>query len=171
MADTENGPRPIARTVVNALLADDWRVVHVAGHGALPTEDGNPGGVVLSDGTFLGPQEIGAMRVVPELVFINCCHLGAFPAKSLLYDRVGFASGVARRLIDIGVRCVVAAGWAVDDTAATNFAKAFYAALLRGERFIDAVAHARTRGEGFEWEHLGRLSVLRRSRLETDPGR
>src|SRR5206468_1737067 len=64
-------------------------------------------------------------------------------AKSMLYDRVGFASGVARKLIDIGVRCVVAAGWAVDDTAATNFAKTFYAALLRGERFIDAVAHAR----------------------------
>ena len=144
MADTENGPKPIARTVINALLSDDWRVIHVAGHGALPTSDGRPGGVVLSDDTFLGPQEIEAMRVVPELVFVNCCHLGAFPAKALLYDRAGFASGVARKLIDIGVRCVVAAGWAVDDGAAQAFATTFYTALLQGERFIDAIARART---------------------------
>src|SRR6185436_14080757 len=144
MADTENGPKPIARTVINALLSDDWRVIHVAGHGALPTRDGRPGGVVLSDDTFLGPQEIEAMRVVPELVFVNCCHLGAFPAKALLYDRAGFASGVARKLIDIGVRCVVAAGWAVDDGAAQAFATTFYTALLQGERFIDAIARART---------------------------
>jgi CHAT domain-containing protein len=143
MAESENGPRPIARSVVNALLSDSWRVIHIAGHGALAAKSGDPGGVVLSDNTFLGPPEIAAMRVVPELVFINCCHLGAFPAKSLLYDRVGFASGVARQLIDIGVRCVIAAGWAVDDIAAANFAKTFYTALLQGERFIDAVARGR----------------------------
>jgi CHAT domain-containing protein len=150
MADTEQGIRPIGREVVNALLADDWRVVHVAGHGALPEEDGSPGGVVLSDGSFLGPQEIGAMRVVPELVFINCCHLGAFPAKALLYDRVGFASGVARTLIDLGVRCVVAAGWAVDDRAASEFATTFYNALLQKERFINAVARARAAAFKFD---------------------
>jgi CHAT domain-containing protein len=150
MADTDNGPKPIARTVVNALLAEDWRVVHVAGHGALPEKGGGPGGVVLSDGSFLGPQEIGAMRVVPELVFINCCHLGAFPARALLYDRVGFASGVARTLIDLGVRCVVAAGWAVDDAAASDFATTFYKSLLQGERFIDAVARARVAAHRFD---------------------
>ncbi|MEO8259426.1 MAG: CHAT domain-containing protein [Acidobacteriota bacterium] len=150
MAETEQGIKPIARTVVNALLAADWRVVHVAGHGALPEEDGGPGGVVLSDGSFLGPQEIGAMRAVPELVFINCCHLGAFPATALLYDRVGFASGIARALVDLGVRCVVAAGWAVDDRAACEFATTFYQALLKKERFIDAVATARTAALQFD---------------------
>jgi hypothetical protein len=46
-------------------------------------------------------------------------------------------------LIKIGVRCVIAAGWAVDDQAARNFATKFYGALLRGNRFIDAVAEAR----------------------------
>ena len=144
MADSENGLKPIARAVVNAVLAENWRVIHVAGHGALPENDDSTGGVVLSDGTFLGPQEIGAMRVVPELVFINCCHLGAFPADALLYHRVAFASGVARTLIDIGVRCVVAAGWTVDDQAASDFATTFYRALLRGERFVDAVTQGRT---------------------------
>ena len=43
MADSDSGAKPIARTVVNALLAEHWRVVHVAGHGALPEEDGGRG--------------------------------------------------------------------------------------------------------------------------------
>jgi hypothetical protein len=86
------------------------------------------------------------MRTVPELVFINCCHLGAADATQLLnlrFDRAEFASGVAGALIAIGVRCVVAAGWAVDDDAATIFAEEFYQSLLRGSRFIVAVGHAR----------------------------
>lgn len=133
-----------AATVINALLARPYRIVHIAGHGEPELErDGLPPlmrGVVLSDGTFLGPREVEAMRVVPELVFLNCCHLAADP-KNLLkgYDRAAFAAGVAKQLIRIGVRCVVAAGWAVEDDAANRFAVAFYQALLRGERFMDAV--------------------------------
>src|SRR6185295_19115341 len=110
-----------------------WRIVHIAGHGELPSENGTAGGVVLSTGTFLGPDEIATMRVVPELVFVNCCHLAARSVDQLLaadapqgYDRVAFASGVAEALIKIGVRCVIAAGWAVDDVAAGTFATTFY---------------------------------------------
>ena len=63
-----------ARTVVNALFEKPWRIVHIAGHG-MPGDNGKPGGVVLSNGTFLGPDEFRNMRTVPELVFVNCCHL------------------------------------------------------------------------------------------------
>lgn len=162
-----------ARTVIGALLGRDWRIVHVAGHGALPEKDGPPprkggdlppdkgGGVVLSDGAFLGPREIRTMRKVPELVFVNCCHLAARDAAQLLIadgadraapnDRPRFAAGVAEELIKIGVRCVIAAGWAVDDAAAKAFATRFYDALLRGCRFIDAVAEARQAA----WEKAG----------------
>ena len=101
---------------------------------------------MLSNGTFLGPDEIRNMRTVPELVFVNCCHLGGADAAQLLntrYDRAEFASGVAGALIEIGVRCVVAAGWAVDDDAASMFAEEFYRSLLRGNRFIVAVGEAR----------------------------
>jgi len=149
-----------ARTVIDALFERDWRIVHIAGHGAPPEKigpvpqkagdppqkDGNPRGVVLSKGTFLGPREIRSMRVVPELVFVNCCHLGARSTEQLLrglHDRARFAAGVAEELIKVGVRCVIAAGWAVDDAAASVFATTFYDGLLRGCRFIDAVAEAR----------------------------
>ena len=136
-------PGPAARDVVNALFDRAWRIVHIAGHG-VPIGGGS-GGVVLSNGTFIGPAEIGSMRTVPEMVFLNCCHLGAADAGELLnpYDRAEFASGVAGELISIGVRCVVAAGWAVDDDGAEVFADTFYASLLRGNRFITAVGDAR----------------------------
>jgi len=141
---------PDAQTVVNALFKSDWRVIHVAGHGAPPDAE-RPGGIVLSNGRTIGAREIAALRVVPELVFINCCHLGAFGLDTVLreqpprrpYDRARFASGLARELINIGVRCVVAAGWAVEDHAAQTFATTFYQRLLERDRFIDAVAHAR----------------------------
>jgi CHAT domain-containing protein len=148
---------PDARQVVDTLFERSWRVVHVAGHGEPVSAKENRGGVVLSNDTFLGAAEIKAMRVVPELVFVNCCHLAAGARSSLLrqsqrgvFDRAAFASSVAQALIEIGVRCVVAAGWAVDDRAASAFATTFYEALLRGQRFIDAVADGRARAFEFD---------------------
>lgn len=159
---------PDARTIINELMSRNWRIVHIAGHGEAPegqdadswnaeaneTSEAtrarlqNARGVVLSKGTFLGPCEIRSMRVVPELVFVNCCHLAARSPGQVMdveshFDRARFASGVAEALIEIGVRCVVAAGWAVEDGPALKFATGFYGALLRGARFIDAVAEAR----------------------------
>jgi len=131
-----------ARSVINALFERRYRVVHVAGHGA----PGELGGVVLSGKTFLGANEVKAMRTVPELVFLNCCHLAGHEASSTLapYDRASFAANIADALIETGVRCVIAAGWAVEDGPAEIFATTFYDALLRDERFVDAVAAART---------------------------
>ena len=130
-----------ARNIINALFEQPYRIVHVAGHGA----PGAKGGVVLSGGTFLGPAEVKSMRTVPELVFLNCCHLAGREAQSALvtYDRAAFAANLAEALIEIGVRCVVAAGWAVEDKPAELFATTFYDTLLDGGRFIDAVAAAR----------------------------
>ena len=54
------------------------------------------------------------------------------------------AASVARELIDIGVRCVVVAGWAVDDKLAQQFGEVFYQSLLQDRRpFGDAVFEAR----------------------------
>ena len=95
-------------------------------------------------GPFSDPTKSATCAQVPELVFVNCCHLASGDADQLLnYDRASFASGVAGALIEIGVRCVIAAGWAVDDDAASVFAETFYGSLLRGSRFIDAVGDAR----------------------------
>jgi hypothetical protein len=144
-AETGLAGGPDAQTVVNTLFDKEWRIVHIAGHG-VPGDSTTAGGVVLSNGTFLGPAEIKSMGKVPELVFVNCCYLAQVDDKGAgckPYNRARFASGVAGALIEIGVRCVVAAGWAVDDDAASEFASTFYDAILRGQRFIDAVGEAR----------------------------
>ncbi len=52
---------------------------------------------MLSDGTFLGPHEIHNMRVVPELVFVNCCHLAARSAAQLLTATPTFHHGPTTR--------------------------------------------------------------------------
>ncbi len=139
-----------AASVINALFERRYRIVHVAGHGEPVTRDATGklvtmGGVVLSDGTFLGPDEIRSMRTVPELVFVNCCHLAARDSSQTLkqINRAEFAWGVADSLIEIGVRCVIAAGWAVDDGPAKVFATTFYREVLAGRPFIHAVATAR----------------------------
>lgn len=146
----DDAPRPNVETVLTRLFERPWRVVHIAGHGipAGLTRDGKKhgAGVVLSEGV-LSASEIRAMRTVPELVFLNCCHIGDVGGDRVLtaddYDRSAFAASVAQELIEIGVRCVIAAGWAVNDRLAATFARQFYGQLLEGQRFIDAVHHAR----------------------------
>ena len=163
---------PDAIDVINAVMQRPWRIIHIAGHGEPPIETGKriePRGVVLSGGSFLGTQEINALRVIPELVFVNCCHLATDDPNNLLrptnYDRAQFASGVAHALIKGGVRCVIAAGWAVDDEAASMFAASFYKALLGGE----PLHRRRCNGPGgsarMRRQHLGGIPVLRRSGL------
>ena len=141
IAPEDGGGRgPSFDEVTKALMSGKWRVLHVSGHGAAPEGDQPSRGVVLSNGTFIGAAEIEALRPVPELVFVNCCHLGA---SSPDLSRPEFAASVAQALIGIGVRCVVAAGWAVDDAVAAAFADTFYKRLLEGDRFMDAVFLAR----------------------------
>jgi hypothetical protein len=140
------------RTVVRVLLDHPWRVVHICGHGEDASQT-NPRGVVLSGGAFLGAREVANMQPVPELVFLNCCFAGAHSSSELgmaattqggaLANSPQFAANIADQLISIGVRCVVATGWAIEDEAAEAFASAFYKSLLGGSRYVDAVAFAR----------------------------
>jgi hypothetical protein len=137
--------------VVQALFDGAYRVIHLAGHGVYewPLGDGTDAtvtGMVLGNGMFLTAGEIGQMRQVPELVVVNCCHLGsvgtgANAPQTGTYHRL--AASFATELIDIGVRAVVACGWAVDDTAASTFANTLYGRLLAGDTFGEAISAAR----------------------------
>ena len=144
---------PTAIQVLNALYARPYRVLHLAGHGMFEETTGarhGRAGMVLSDGVVLSPIEIHQMRNVPELVFINCCHLGRIEGtetearkNNKRDDFNKFAANVATEFINAGVRAVIAAGWAVDDSAATVFALTFYRAMLEGVAFGESVRRAR----------------------------
>jgi hypothetical protein len=95
---------------------------------------------------MLTAAEVGQMEVVPDLVFLNCCHLGTVdgqPAvRGVEYNKL--ASSLSRELIEMGVRVVVVAGWAVDDRAGQHFAEVFYRSLIDGgQPFGEAVHQAR----------------------------
>ena len=99
-------------------------------------------GMVIGKGTFLTPGDVEQMRWVPELVFINCCHLGKARAQGFNeYSQLAANLGV--QFIRMGVKAVVAAGWAVDDAAACAFAESFYRHMLDGMTFGNAVRLAR----------------------------
>jgi hypothetical protein len=141
-----------AERVLGALHQDAWRVLHLAGHGvheyALTSRDDaapqKVSGMVIGEGVFLTPGDVAQMREVPELVFLNCCHLGSVAAAAGEgSDRVALAANLAVQFIEMGVRAVVAAGWAVDDAAARDFAAHFYERMLAGEGFGEAVRSAR----------------------------
>ncbi|MDT7833633.1 CHAT domain-containing protein [Aquabacterium sp. OR-4] len=144
------GQQQRALPIINTLLGQPWRLLHIAAHGVvdLPHPDGNArSGVVLSDGLLITAAEVAAMPAVPELVFLNCCHLGQLDLDAdapHLGHRNRLAASLARELIQAGVRAVVVAGWAVDDRAAELFARTFYERLLLGrQNFGDAVHEAR----------------------------
>lgn len=138
-------PGARAPQVFQALFARPHRVLVVAAHGVhgLRGADGQwRSGVVLSDGLLLTAAEVGRLEQVPELVFLDCCQLGRIGSGAGASQRLAYS--LARELIEIGVRCVVAAGWAVDDGAALTFSRRFFQAMVReGESFADALQAAR----------------------------
>ncbi len=143
----EEGADPLS--VLSAVHEKPWRILHLAAHGVFEfdREDGKGpvSGLVLGDGLFFTAAEADQLRYVPELVFINCCHLGQMRGDSP--PRVAFhklAANLATQFIKMGARAVVAAGWAVDDAAAKTFATAFYSRLLKGDLYGDAVLQARS---------------------------
>lgn len=136
-----------ASDVLAKLYAKPWRILHISAHGVfdLPHADGRRrSGVLLSDGLLITAAEIMAMETVPELVFLNCCHLGQVDSGEDGPGSNKLAASVAREMIAIGVRCVVVAGWAVNDESARRFGEVFYEQLLlRRQPFGDAVYSAR----------------------------
>ncbi|MDQ3196042.1 MAG: CHAT domain-containing protein, partial [Pseudomonadota bacterium] len=154
-----------AADILAGLHAEGYRVLHLAGHGVheIEIDEQMPGpcalceqplpktakkisGMVIGKGIFLTPGDVEQMRYVPELVFINCCHLGNLgsAADATSWTRYSaLAANLGAQFIRMGVKAVVAAGWAVDDSAAETFAISLYTHLFDADRFGDAVRAAR----------------------------
>ena len=159
--DEEIRTRPTA--AIASLMSGSYRILHLAGHGVFeeridayePTSDEGGDqrktcpqtGMVLGDGLLWTAGAVNQLTHVPELVFLNCCYLGQINARAEKTAATRFhelAANLATQFIRIGAKAVIAAGWAVDDSAATTFATTFYQAMLEdGAEFIDAVTQAR----------------------------
>lgn len=128
--------------IFRALLSADYDFIHVAAHGEFDPNAPERSGVLLADGLRLTAEEFDLPHV-PLVVFLNCCHLGSLERPGAPRQPGQLAASLAGRLIEIGVRVVVVAGWAVDDLAAQKFATTLYAELLAGRTLIDSLRSAR----------------------------
>jgi tetratricopeptide (TPR) repeat protein len=120
--------------IVSALLSREWRIVHLAGHGNFDLQDHTQRGMKIGPNEWLTPDILDGMLAAPDLAFVNCCHLGAIEGAKEGTPSPQLGASFAVKLMNLGVKAVVAAGWAVDDRAAR---------MLEGERFGDAVLDAR----------------------------
>ena len=136
--------------IFNALFAHDYRIIHIAGHGAY-NEDQTHNGVVLDGDVYLTAAEIEKMQTTPDLVFLNCCHIGSMIPTNLAATEVGpwrpdkLSASISRQMIDNGVRMFVGAGWAVSDVSAAEFAETFYSSMFDGADLGSAALAARAR--------------------------
>jgi hypothetical protein len=131
--------------IISSLFSEDYKIIHLAGHGVFSPNSRKKSGMVIGNNVFLTTADIEQMSTVPELVFVNCCHLGKQDAahEKFYRDRYKLAANIGTQLIEIGVKAVIVAGWAVDDQAALDFATNFYSKMFAGYNFGDAVRGAR----------------------------
>ncbi|HNM30151.1 MAG TPA: CHAT domain-containing protein [Chitinophagales bacterium] len=131
--------------IIRKLFRSDYKIIHLAGHGVYNHAQPDLSGMVIGNNVFLTTREIQQLSFIPELVFINCCHLGNIEAmdEALYQNRYKLAANLGTQLINMGVKAVIAAGWAINDNAAKDFTEKFYAAMLSGSNFGDAVRIAR----------------------------
>ena len=132
-------------TIIPALMSGSYKIIHLAGHGVFDPDPHKPSGMVIGKDNFLTTRQLAQMSDTPDLVFVNCCFLGKTDAAAEKYyqSRYKLAAGIGTQLIENGVKAVVVAGWAVDDTAASLFANHFYQNMFAGLPFGEAVRKAR----------------------------
>jgi len=134
-----------ALEILNRLFARGYKILHLAGHGQYVKGKPGESGMILDNGRCLSSITMRNLSPLPELVFINCCHLGKLDNSEQLQTTTPhiLAASISEELINMGVKAVVAAGWAVEDKAAAAFAETFYSEMLRGQKFGMAVKSAR----------------------------
>ncbi len=127
----------------------DYQLLHFAAHGAHVADSESDSGVIigekkLDDGSYIPlyfyPRDVKSLRLVPSLVFLNCCHTGAIAKWQGLHH---LSASLAAEFIKAGAKAVVSASWAIDDADALCFASNFYSAMFDGIPFGESVSIAR----------------------------
>lgn len=131
--------------IITALFKTEYKMIHISGHGNFSKTEPEKSGMIIGDNVFFTPREFNQLSYTPEFVFVNCCYLGKVDSEqeTLYQSRYRFAANIGTQLIQNGVKAVIAAGWAVDDAAALEFADVFYRCMFEGYEFGKAVLQAR----------------------------
>ena len=144
------GDRATKEAVLDAI--NSVSLIHFAAHG-----DPERGEIALSPNcpTNFPPQDenflltmadISKVRLRAKMVVLSCCYSarGQIKAEGII--------GIARAFLGSGARSVLAARWAIEDTATEQFMRCFYQNLFRGKSASESLHEARKwlRKNGFE---------------------
>ena len=144
------GDRATKEAVLDAI--NSVSLIHFAAHG-----DAERGEIALSpncptdfipqdENFLLTMADISKVRLRAKLVVLSCCHSarGKIKAEGII--------GIARAFLGSGARSVLAARWAIEDTATEEFMRCFYQNLFRGKSASESLHEARKwlRKKGFE---------------------
>ena len=129
-------------------------LIHIAAHGdaergeiALSPKHPSPLSPLPREGDYLLTMaDISKTRLRAKLVVLSCCH------SARGHIRTEGVIGIARAFLGAGARSVLAARWALDDTATEQFMTCFYKHLFRGESASESLHKARKwmRNNGFD---------------------
>jgi len=131
------GPHECDPVEILALLVEqDFDVIHFAGHGIADEQQPQKGGWVFGttgNGLMvISSREIFQARRAPRLVFANACFSSAIPAREAGLAAGRRLAGMAEAFFACGVGNYIGAAWPVDDAAAVEFAREFYARAIAG---------------------------------------
>ena len=144
------GDRATKKAVLDAI--NSVSLIYFAAHG-----DAERGEIALSpncptdfipqdENFLLTMADISQVRLRAKLVVLSCCHSarGKIKAEGII--------GIARAFLGSGARSVLAARWAIEDTATEEFMRCFYQNLFRGKSASESLHEARKwlRKNGFE---------------------
>ena len=85
---------------------------------------------------LLTMENISKVQLRAKLVVLSCCHSakGQIGAEGVV--------GIARAFLGSGARSVLAALWAIEDEATTEFMSRFYESIVRGESASESLQQA-----------------------------
>ena len=144
------GDRATKEVVLGAI--NSASLIHFAAHsdaerGEIALSPNCPTDFIPQDENFLLTMaDISQVRLRAKLVVLSCCHSarGKIKAEGII--------GIARAFLGSGARSVLAARWAIEDTATEEFMRCFYQNLFRGKSASESLHEARKwlRKNGFE---------------------
>jgi hypothetical protein len=111
--------------------------LHYAGH-ARGAPSGAAPALPLAAGTELQVWELAGLRAVPRQLVLSACESAANAAPD-----AGLGWGFAQALLALGAEAIIAPVGPIEDGAAYEFQRAFYAAIERGREFGEAFHEAR----------------------------
>lgn len=134
-----------ASEIITALYRESYSIIHLAGHGAYNANSPHESGIIIGKDQFLTVFQIQQLKVVPDLVFVNCEYSGFTDSndKRSYQKQNGLAANIGSQLIQIGVKAVITIGGHIEDRAAALFAYKFHDHMLNGYTFGDATKNAR----------------------------